>query len=70
MYINTADKRINITVSDLVSVSCRMRERFRKFDNALKDDPSFAVNVAEAEYKRVGNNYYPNITSTIKYIYC
>lgn len=61
MHISTADKKINISVSELVSVSCRMRERFRKFDNALKDDPTFAISVAETEYKKADKNCYPDI---------
>ncbi len=61
MFINTADKKVNITVTDMVFVACRKRERFKKFDSALKDDPTFAVSVVEREENKAGNTYYPNI---------
>ncbi len=62
MFINTADKKVNITVTDMVFVACRRRERFKRFDNALKDDPAFAISVVEREEKKAGNTYYPNTT--------
>lgn len=62
MFINTADKKVNIKVSDLVSVACRMRERFRKFDSALKDDPAFAESVVERECKKNGSDHYRDVS--------
>lgn len=68
MYISAADEKININVSDLVSVSCRERERFRRFDNALKDEPAFALSVVERSEKKDGNSYYPEtkLSCTLK----
>ena len=61
MFIDTVDKKVNIKVSDLVSVACRMRERFRKFDSALKDDPAFAESMVERELKKNGDDYFRDV---------
>lgn len=68
MVINSADKKVNIKISDLVFVACRRRERFQRFDNALKDDPAFAISVVEREENMAGNKYFSdiNLSCTLK----
>ena len=68
MIVNEADKKVNISVSELVFAACRRRERFQAFDNALNDDPSFAKSVALREEIESGNSYYPevNLSCSIK----
>ena len=70
MIINSEDKKVNIRIPDLVFVACRKRERFKRFDNALKDDPSFAISVVEREETKAGNSYYPNIVLNCSFKMC
>ncbi len=61
MKIAVQTEKINISVSELVFLTCRKRERFSKFDNALKDPSDFALSVVKREEEALGNNYYPDI---------
>lgn len=61
MNFNETDKKVNISVPELVFVTCRRKERFQAFDNALNDDPSFAMSVAQREAVEAGKNYYSNV---------
>lgn len=62
MFINTTDGKLNISVSDMVFLACRRRENFSKFDNAIKDDPAFVMDVMKREEEKKGNVYYCNTT--------
>lgn len=62
MYINTTEEKMNILVSDLVFLACRKRETFSRFDNAIKDDPAFVIDVVKREEENKGHSYHRNTT--------
>lgn len=67
MFIDSSDNRINITVSELVYISCRKKEPFSKFDKLLIDSSDFAVSVAKREDEVHGRIYYSDINLVCSY---
>ncbi len=58
MQINVNEGEVKIEVSELVSLSCRRRERFSSFDNAIKDNTAFVTAMLKQE---LGNRYHDGV---------
>lgn len=70
MHIDYFEKKLNISVSDLVYVACRRRECFKNFDYALKDDPSFVLSVRKREETQNGNSFFSEVNLTCSFNLC
>ncbi len=61
MIVNPTEEKVNIKASDLADVVCRKRERFSRFENALKDDPTFALGAVKRQEEKAGNVYHTDV---------
>jgi len=61
MFIDTENKKVNITSNEMVFLALRKRDLFRKCDIALIDEATFAKTCSKNREEKEHNSYYPDV---------
>lgn len=62
MNTDTKNRKVNISVSELVFFACRHRNRMSRFDGAIKDKSDFVSSLVKSREEKSGNSYYTDVS--------